>query len=266
MRLFQILQNKNNKLEPVEAVNISHPWTIEAVGDVVSTQTYLKDILKSKTEAGEIFTSLAVLARSQTGGQGRHGRVWYSPAGNLYASFSIDTECPLEFTGQISLILGLSVAQVLWMYLGSKDNLRLKWPNDILVNNLKICGILTERLSHNGQLVAGIGVNIADVPLETSTCLKAHCTEAENSSPENVLNRILGQLHKNLQLWREDGWPDLKQAWLLLAHKYGETMQVKPSNTFVNGRFHGIDDTGALILETENGDLRTITAGEVLNG
>ena len=112
-----------------------------------------------------------VMARSQTNGRGRRGREWISLDGNLF--FSMGFECDLKDFGAMVFICSLSVWQTI-QELNPLLNIKLKWPNDVLVNERKICGMLLEK-GEGRYLVAGIGVNIRVAPLLVNTQIgRAH--------------------------------------------------------------------------------------------
>jgi len=108
-----------------------------------------------------------VSAKSQSAGRGRHGRQWVSPEGNLYASLIVRFDLPLARARELGFLAALSVADVAQAYLPATKRVRVKWPNDVLVDGQKLAGILVEGERCQKRAwwaVVGIGVNVLEAP------------------------------------------------------------------------------------------------------
>lgn len=214
-------------------------------------------------ETGPLF----VVAGSQTGGRGRHGRVWSSPPGNLYASFLVCDPAPLAIMPQLGFVAGVALARALRSLPGVDERLTLKWPNDILFDGAKLSGLLLETTTLTGGRVAcviGFGVNCASHP-EGLAYPATNLTQAAGRavSPGDVLPALGEELARHLTVWDHGaGFSTIRQAWLAIAAGVGDIITVTSFSRVVTGRFLSLDETGRLLLETANGQ-DVIDAGDV---
>ncbi len=195
----------------------------------------------------------AVYTAHQTNGRGRMGRQWQDGQGNLMASVVLPKPKQAHL---YSFLAGLAVAQSI-AFLSP----RIKWPNDILVEGKKICGILLECV--DDKLIIGIGLNVQSAPktdtLYEATCLKEHGRAVE---AEKLLSNILQNLSFMIDCFERKGFTTLRLEWLEFACGLGQSITVRLPNETVTGIFDGIDQNGALILKQDN-QARLITAGDV---
>ncbi len=236
-------------------------WVIETHDTVQSTQDIAMKMADSGKSEGYI-----IQARIQTKGRGRHGRVWQSEGGNLFLSIIFRPECDAQNIGQLSLIGGLSLAQVIGEYIDKqRAGVSLKWPNDVLLNGQKCAGLLLETdLKAAGNVnyaVLGLGVNIAAAPQEFGSALNVY-TDAPVQI-DAFRDQFLKNMEQNYKDWLSHGFDGLRENWLLLAHVKGQEMTVKIGSQLEKGFFHDIDAKGNLRLEDEKGRLKLITSGEV---
>ena len=214
-------------------------------------------------EPGPLF----IVASSQTGGRGRHGRVWASPPGNLYASLLLVDSSEVAVAPQLSFVASLALAEALRALLGGDERLQLKWPNDVLFAGAKLAGLLLESTrtpSRQLACVVGFGVNCRSHPdglLYPATDLTA--AAGRPIALEEVLARLAPAFETHLQVWdRGGGFPAIRTAWLAFAAGLGDTVRVQSSSRTVTGSFSGIDPTGRLLVETAEGSV-AIDAGDV---
>jgi BirA family transcriptional regulator, biotin operon repressor / biotin---[acetyl-CoA-carboxylase] ligase len=210
-----------------------------------------------------------VWAGRQTRGRGRLGRAWDSPQGNLYASLFIAPDCPVAMISGLPLLAGLAAYDAISEFAAITDladRLRLKWPNDILLDNAKLGGVLIESaMIAQGQqaVVIGTGLNLAAAPSgldRAVTCLRDH---GVNASPADALGALSCAAEAWLAVWANGtGFNEIRSAWLARAHPLGAGISVWFGDERVEGRFAGVDDTGALRLSVDGGE-RRITAGDV---
>ena len=224
------------------------------------------DLLKEMTDAPE-FT--CIVADEQTAGRGRYARTWHSTSGDgLYLSVLL---CPQPNSPEISLLslmAGISVAEIL-IARGVKD-VDIKWPNDVLVNERKICGILVEGASSGSivnRIIVGIGVNLnhQSFPVELSDNATSLLLETEASV---VVAEFRDELLDRIAYWYEK-W-NYKETELILhrwqelsSYAVGKQITVTFDENQIECETAGLTETGALKLRTDNGELRTIIAGEV---
>ena len=217
-------------------------------------------------------TPLWIVAHRQTKGRGREGRNWVSETGNLYTSFLFRPQCSLSTANQLSFVTGVGVFETVRSVLGSStqaEKIRLKWPNDILVDRKKIAGILIESFlasqSHEPVIAIGIGINIAhhpDLPDRETTHLGAHVSGV---NPELVFSALSRELDKSIEQWdRGRNFDLIRQHWSERAHNPGERLSVRVGNNRFEGVFNGLDDDGALKIKLDTGELKRVTVGDVL--
>ena len=194
---------------------------------ISSTQTYALDLIAS----GRASDHVAVMAEAQSSGRGRYKRQWISHHGNLYVSFIYKIE---ERDPKLSYVVAVAIAETL-ISLGVEP--AIKWPNDILIDNKKVSGTLTE---YSGNyVVIGIGINIKSNP----TVQNYKTTKLENYVKVEKSD-VLKKLMNNLDKWRKKDFIDVRLRWLDLA--IGLNDKVKFRGEIVD--LIGINENGALIL------------------
>ena len=209
-----------------------------------------------------------ILARRQTAGYGRRARGWVMQEGDFAGSLVFAPKPELGPAGEYSFIAALAVFGALETLLNdqgkSADQLSLKWPNDILCDGAKLCGILLELVGtqKNPALIMGIGINVVSHPADNpypATSLKAL---GINPTIEMLVREIDHHFHMWVDLWTERGFATVRDVWCEHAKGIGTTITVNLPDQQLTGRFDGIDDDGKLQLSTEEG-LKKITAGDI---
>jgi len=209
---------------------------------------------------------LIIRAKRQTAGRGRRGRVWLSPPGNLYSSTLIRPHCRAATAAQLGFVAALGVANAI-DELAPQVAICCKWPNDLLANGKKVCGILLETEMVAGEVtdfvVLGVGVNLASSPHDTPYPATSLAEEgAPGIAPPVMLGAFVRHVAPWLARWREEGFGPIREAWLVRAIGLGEAIQVRLERDTLDGRFRDLDADGALVLDTADGD-RRIAAGDV---
>ena len=228
-------------------------WRVRVLPATASTN----DDVKQAAEWGEA-EGLVIQALSQTAGRGRHGRLWQSPAGNLYCSALLRPPRLEAVAGFYSFAAALALADTV-AHFAPQAAVSLKWPNDVLANGNKISGILLERAGD--ALVIGMGLNVAQQPEESAypaTSLLALGTEVEL---KETLNRLLERLAYWDVLLRRDGFDPIRAAWL--ARAVTGALTVKLPAGAISGDFAGLTDPGHLRLRLADGTERSIATGDV---
>ena len=214
-----------------------------------------------------------IRADPQQLGRGRSGRQWSSPPGNLAATLLFDPGCPPDKLHQLSLIAGVAVCDALGVYLDARKatpGIRLKWPNDVMIDDAKVCGILVESSVFGDRSVAviGIGCNLGYSPQiedRSVTCLADHV--ARSPSPSAFLEHLSLALERWLAIWDAGrSFADVRDAWLGRAYPIGARISVRTGSERVEGGFAGLGEDGALLLEESTGNLRTFHFGDVAVG
>jgi BirA family transcriptional regulator, biotin operon repressor / biotin---[acetyl-CoA-carboxylase] ligase len=221
---------------------------------------------RRRAEAGEAGP-LWISAGRQTAGRGRRGRDWESPTGNLAATYLTLTDTPPAQAAQVSFVAALAAWDVVAAYVGPQP-VRVKWPNDVLVDGRKVCGILVESgRAPDGRLwlAVGVGMNLAHSPLAAerpATALAEHLP-GPPPQPGRALERLSTCFEAWLQVWRQVGFAVIAAAWTERAYGLGEPCIARLPNETVSGIAEGLDEDGALRLRLPDGSERRINAGDV---
>lgn len=214
-----------------------------------------------------------IWAKEQTAGRGRLKREWESKLGNLFVSILLSPGCPVAEAAQLSFVAGVAAVEALQPLLPNKKvKFTCKWPNDVLLGNKKLGGILLESFTtiseEDGKarewVVVGVGLNVDSFPKEAihpATCLKE--AGVELVSAKIVLIRFLEHFMSQYDKWVTEGFAPLRTTWN--KHGYGlkKPVQVHNGEDVLEGIFLGIDSTGALLLEASDGKQHTILCGDV---
>ena len=201
-----------------------------------------------------------VHADEQTAGRGRLARRWFSPPGNLYVSIILRPDVPPARCIELGFVAALAVADAVDALLPAHTRAALKWPNDVLVRDGKIAGILLEQ--DGDILILGIGVNVLHAPQGLTYKVSTIVGCGGLATVDGTRERLLRALGDWLGVWQQDGFAPVRAAWLARAHPPGTTLGVALTDRFVTGGFAGIDTDGALLLDTPQGRGR-IVAGDV---
>ncbi|WP_339045650.1 biotin--[acetyl-CoA-carboxylase] ligase [Candidatus Mesenet endosymbiont of Agriotes lineatus] len=200
-----------------------------------------------------------VFADMQSSGRGRHGKDWISPKGNLYASIIIRDKADVTQLTHFTFITAVAVGNTL-LALSANLDLKYKWPNDILINNKKIAGILLETEANTSWLVIGIGINILSSP-EYAVSLSQICSL--NISSLTLLRELISNFEKVRQRWLLEGFLPIRKMWFERAHMVGSSINVKIGNHLYSGVFSDIDQEGKIVIYTNDNTLVSLESGEV---
>jgi BirA family biotin operon repressor/biotin-[acetyl-CoA-carboxylase] ligase len=210
---------------------------------------------------------LWIVAGSQSGGRGRQGRAWASPAGNVYASLLlVDAVAPAR-AAQLGFVAGVAAASVLKPLMAPGRVLALKWPNDVLVDGAKLAGILVEgtRLPNGAfACIMGFGINRQshppDMPYPVTDLFSVSSARPDVG---DLVAALSGTMHRMLCEWDAGrGFSRIREAWLEHALPAGTLLTVSAAGRRIGGRFETIDDQGRLVLSGEQGHLQ-LDAGDV---
>lgn len=254
-------------------------WEVLAFDTIESTNAKAKQVARDNDEQ-----ALLVLADEQTEGRGRRGRAWSSPKGTgIWMSMRIKPAIAPVRASMLTLVSALSIAKAIETKTGLTA--QIKWPNDIIINGKKVCGILTEMSSEMDYIhyvVIGIGINVnteefpeelreiaSSLALESNAAKKAKTANAATNSMQTFKRSelVAEVLHQFEQYYRtflatEDmsGLQDeYKEA---LVHNDQRVVVLNGSTSMV-GIARGIDSEGSLLLEREDGEIVPIISGEI---
>lgn len=237
---------------------------------ITSTNDFLKRAARRGAATGSV-----VLADEQTAGRGRLQRPWQSPAGKgLWFSVLLRPQLAPEKLGMISLAVAAVVAEVFSKF--CRQEFQVKWPNDVLFESRKVCGILCETQIVQDEIeaiIAGIGVNVSQQPQEFPGELRDRATSLEQIcghpvDRQHLLLELLAALEKNLFGNLRSKLVLLKAAWCSRCRDFGQHLTVTQApmdklKRITTGVFEGIGDSGELILRLSNGTLQFFSAGEI---
>ena len=239
-------------------------------------------------KSGIVDSNYAVLAKSQTKARGRSGKNWQSRVGNLHVSLLIKPDKELELLPQLSFVTALAVYESITSLchpdsslchyrplchsresgndIIGRGDIRLKWPNDVLVNGRKIAGILLEsvKVENNYYLIIGIGINITYHPDnidQPTTCLVSE--NLPPIEPQALLEKLIENFEKYYQIWHNNGFSFIRKKWLEHAYKLHENISVKYQNDIVTGLFKDIDSTGRIILQLPSKKIISFSTAEL---
>jgi BirA family biotin operon repressor/biotin-[acetyl-CoA-carboxylase] ligase len=212
------------------------------------------DIAAEIVHAGLFAEGTIVITDNQVKGKGQRGTVWQaSPGENLTFSVMLSPSfIAISEQFLISQVIAISVREYVSQYV---QNVRIKWPNDIYVNNRKICGILIENSIQGSRIensVVGIGLNMNQLEFENRNATSLF-RETQNSFVlTEEFHKLLKFLDMNYQkmrtLWRHN---DLRQEYLSHLYGYNETVTFKYQNRIVNGTVTGVSAIGKILVKLE---------------
>ena len=208
---------------------------------------------------------LWISARSQSAGRGRRGSTWVSAPGNLYATLLLSEPSTPELAPQLSFVAALTLHDAIGECAPQTGPLlKMKWPNDLLLNGAKLAGILIEGESDPKFSVAiGIGVNCAAHPSDTAFPATDLAAAGALVTPAQVLAVLSAAMMKRIKQWqRGQGFAGIRADWLKHAAGLGQNIRVRLPERELSGRFEGLDEAGRLLLLGPGGTT-TVTAGEV---
>ncbi len=232
---------------------------------ISSTNDHARELAEEGAGHGEV-----VIAESQTGGRGRRGRPWVSPPGlNAYFSVVLRPELPPARAPELTLLASVAICDALRQ---ANVPAAIKWPNDVLAGERKIAGILTELASEPERVhwaVVGIGVNVnaaaTDFPPELRELATSVLIERGAPAPRALfVAACLTALEDWLDRHAEEGFEPVRLAWRERSATLGRDVIVKTEGRDIQGRAEDVDETGALLVRTEQ-RLERILSGDVVH-
>lgn len=250
-----------NLLDAERILGLLEDKRVTVLPVVDSTNQYLLDRL------AELASGDACIAEYQQAGRGRRGRQWISPFGaNLYLSMFWRLEQGPAAAMGLSLVIGIVMAEVL-QRLGA-EQVRVKWPNDLYLNDRKLAGILVELTGKTGdaaQLVLGAGINMAMREANASQIDQRwiNLQEAGITIDRNELAaKLLNELRNSLRQFEIDGLAPFISRWRKLDNFIDRPVKLLIGEQQIFGIARGIDQQGALLLEQE-GVIKPFIGGEI---
>jgi BirA family biotin operon repressor/biotin-[acetyl-CoA-carboxylase] ligase len=209
------------------------------------------------------------VAERQSAGRGRRGRPWVSEPGNLHVSLLISDPAPPAASAGICFVAALALhdAVIEAAHGLAPARLKLKWPNDLLLDGDKVAGILVEGTSRPPgglALAIGFGVNCKHSPALTDYSSSDFARAGFSVSPIYLLTMLGNSMRHRLDEWdRGAGFAAIRAAWLARASGLGGAIEVRLADRSLSGTFEAIDAAGGLVLQRADGNRETITAGDI---
>ena len=255
-----------------DATNIKENLNCSRIGssilflpEVDSTNNVVKKYLLDGANEG-----LVVVAESQTAGKGRMGRVWYSPSETgIYLSTLLKPNLDLDYLPLFTLLAG--VAAILTINEFSHQRANLKWPNDIIINGKKVCGLLCELIQSRGRpigLVIGFGINANHQIEQFPESLKSSATSlriVNGSSIDRLalIRSLLTSLDLEYQNFLTEGKRPMIEKWCTNSDFFGKKVSVIRGSTITTGTAIHLNESGRLVLRQDNGHEEALDSGEV---
>ena len=246
--------------EPIQLLNAEQilgqldGGSVAVLPVIDSTNQYLLDRI------GELKSGDACVAEYQQAGRGRRGRKWFSPFGaNLYLSMFWRLEQGPAAAIGLSLVIGIVMAEVL-RKLGA-DKVRVKWPNDLYLQDRKLAGILVELTGKTGdaaQIVIGAGINMAMRRVEESVVNQGWINLDRNT----LAAMLIRELRAALELFEQEGLAPYLSRWEKLDNFINRPVKLIIGDKEIFGISRGIDKQGALLLE-QDGIIKPWMGGEI---
>jgi len=204
-----------------------------------------------------------LVADRQVAGRGRQGRTWFDGSGNFMGSTVVHLSPRDPNPATLALVAGLAAYEVVVGLVADPSRLTLKWPNDLMLGDAKLAGILLER--EGNAIVVGMGVNLVAAPDLPDR--KTIALSALGPAPDRDLfaRSLASAFDRELERWRTYGLEPLIRRWESAAHAKGVRLAVHPpGEARIEGLFDGLTADGALSLRLADGSTRAIHAGDVM--
>jgi len=230
----------------------------------------------TNAEAMEWFKSgntgnIWITAEEQTAGKGRRGRDWQSPKGNLYASVLLVDPGPAEAISTLPLLASVALYDATIAAAPElSHSLRIKWPNDLLLDGGKVSGLLLEaakRDSGEQGVVIGFGVNCASAPEAGLYPAATLSSDRHEVTADSLFQALSVSMQENLRVWdRGTGFETIRLKWLDRAAGLGEPITARFPDHEMTGIFRDLDTDGHLLLELPDGTIDRISAADIFLG
>jgi len=268
---FHIVEQDNKlslKLDKINFHDLSTKLRTRILGRrmiFLEEATSTMDVAKARYS----MEGLVVLAEKQTVGRGRRGKNWYSPGGGLWFSVILRPRNPPKYTSLIGLFSSLATAEAIENLTDLKTS--LKWPNDIYVNDRKVCGVITEAIYEIGEIasaIVGIGIN-NNIPKEKfPEELREEATSLMEESgypvpPLTLLCRILERLEKYYNVFLRGRYREILELWKNKTDIIGSWAQIYFDDGYICGKIIDVDEIGRLVLESETGETMYFNTGTI---
>jgi len=221
-----------------------------------STMDTARELIESGAEEGTV-----VVAESQNSGRGRLGREWFSPQGGIYFTLVLKPKIAPAYAPRLNMMASVAVAKTLRRLLGV--DARLKWPNDVLIEGRKVCGILAEmgaEMDVVKYVTIGVGINANfSIARYGTKVASLRDLKGEKVSRKDIFNSVVKELLRQQSLLTKG---ELLEEWKGLSATLNREIRIETPGGEITGKAVDIDSNGALIIREKDGSLRTAIAGD----
>ncbi len=241
---------------------LGHPFLV--FRELTSTNDVAKELALKGAREGTV-----VVAEAQTEGRGRLERRWFSPAGGLSFSIILRPKTDPRQAPKLTLLASVAVAKTISNLFQLKAE--IKWPNDVLINRKKVCGILIEANMKDEILefvIIGVGINanfnvdrLQSSLISSSTTLKEELKK--EIERESFLRALLEETESHYDLFRMGKFDPILVEWRTLASFLGSCVEVVSHGEKIRGRAIDIDEDGALMVKLKNQTMQRVSSGDV---
>ncbi|KUK85754.1 MAG: Biotin--(Acetyl-COA-carboxylase) synthetase [candidate division TA06 bacterium 34_109] len=212
-----------------------------------------------------------IIAEQQNAGKGRLGKKWFSPPGGIWLSLILYPKLTPSYMPIITLMTAIVVAKIISALIPT-IKVQIKWPNDVLIDGKKVCGILTEMsvvAKNIGWVIVGIGINVNNNLSEFPEDIQRNSISLKAVTGKEIPRRKLVQhlcveFENQYERYKKDGFLFILEEWKKYNDTIGRIIEVDVGNRVIAGEAIDINDKGALILKTEDGKSLEIISGTIL--
>jgi BirA family biotin operon repressor/biotin-[acetyl-CoA-carboxylase] ligase len=244
--------------ETAVAAGFSHSHQLS----VGSTNSDLIELAQT-TNADKVWLT----ADEQTQGKGSRGRSWTSKTGNMYGSLLLREPAPLRNLHQLTFVAALACHGAIDEVTGNSGAVKIKWPNDVLLNQKKCGGILLESSTANNEtfVVIGMGLNCSVFPDHGNYAATSLQNEGFEVSQSQLFAVLSSKMVEFLILWdRGNEFSAIRKHWLDNAFGVDQQIEVKiPTQETKTGRFVSVDEDGFMLLEVSGGAIERISTADI---
>jgi BirA family biotin operon repressor/biotin-[acetyl-CoA-carboxylase] ligase len=232
--------------------------------EVMSTNTIAKLFAEEKFEEGTV-----IISEKQTKGRGRSGKKWESPLGGIWLSLILRPKINQSKSSLITLATGVAVANTIKSF--NIDNVEIKWPNDILINEKKVSGVLTEavaKLNTIEYIVVGVGIDAnLDIDIMPKDLQKGSTSISNELNKQidevEVIVKFLEEFEKVFLEFTSEKYENILKEWRRESYSIGKYVNIRePFGKSFDGYIVGINKEGVLIVEKADGTLEKVLSGE----
>lgn len=225
---------------------------------------HFKKSSSTNEKAREFNAGDVIVTDIQTKGRGRHKRIWFSNKGGIWLSIVLKPKT--NNLQELTFIASVAVQRAIKKTYNVET--KIKWPNDIIHNNKKLCGILTETIFKDRlkKMIVGIGLNVNN-KLPSSLRTKAISLKdilKKDANRKTIINYLLNQFERLYKEYNKEGFKPILEKWKSLCGILDKKVKVVTTKRVYHGKVIDVDSNCSLILKLKNGSTKKIIEGDVL--